>query len=142
MNELNYASQEASQRLVDAGIVLETDVYWYHYPESLLLEFKHYGKEIPSDYLVTKASTSKGSRNYIPAPSMAEVWRELPQEFKGGDFEVGKTIDGLCFAGYYIAADYLDDFGTEVITFKNINPTDALIDLLIWVTEQKRKEKV
>ena len=28
MNELNYASREASQRLVDAGIVLKTDFYW------------------------------------------------------------------------------------------------------------------
>ena len=28
MNELNYASLEASKRLYDAGIVLETDAVW------------------------------------------------------------------------------------------------------------------
>ena len=33
MNELNYASLEASKRLVDSGIVLETEVCWqWHDP--------------------------------------------------------------------------------------------------------------
>jgi L-lysine 2,3-aminomutase len=30
MNELNYASLEASKRLVEAGIVLETQSVWFH----------------------------------------------------------------------------------------------------------------
>jgi hypothetical protein len=31
MNQDNYASLEASKRLVDAGIVLETDAFWRPY---------------------------------------------------------------------------------------------------------------
>jgi hypothetical protein len=30
MNPLNYASLEASKRLVEAGIVLETESVWFH----------------------------------------------------------------------------------------------------------------
>lgn len=33
MNKLNYASPEASKKLVDNGILLETDFYWRVWPE-------------------------------------------------------------------------------------------------------------
>jgi hypothetical protein len=58
----------------------------------------------------------------IPAPSMAEVWRELP--------------DGMIEA-YYNNGDspyysfQLRQIGAPL--YSNTNPTDALIDLLLWV---------
>ena len=60
MNPLNYASLEASKRLVDNGIVLETEFYW------------------PLD----KTDWKKIPWKRIPHPSMAEVWRELPTSEK------------------------------------------------------------
>ncbi len=121
MNPLNYGSIEASRRLVDSGIVLETEVSWWTYPREsdgtdwqweIVLSPKHY--------------TDKRDVRYIPAPSMAEVWRELP---------VGTTIiKGVNFN------TCLNDFNGKHIY--DANPTDALIDLLIWVTEQKGKEKI
>ena len=63
MNELNYASLEASKKLHEAGIVLETDALW-----SLFLDGFH---------LIMKTELHPLVENY-PAPSMAEVLRELP----------------------------------------------------------------
>ncbi len=120
MNPNNYASLAASKRLVEAGIVLETDFQWdMRYP---LHEYVLY--ENISD-------------SSISAPSMAEVWRELPEDIKipaigtrfdGEEYltickESGRTIAGY---GYYPNVKI------------SANPTDALIDLLIWA----RKEKV
>ena len=94
MNELNYASFEASKRLVEAGIILEAEYCWY--------------------------ITGK-----MPKPSMAEVWRELP--------------DGICIEKHiaFTQANYpTGELYTNKI-FCNTNPTDALIDLLIWVRKEK-----
>ena len=121
MNELNYGSREACQRLKDAGIVLETEAAWYPRPTG--------------DYVLLH--TSAGF-DYIPAPSMAEVWRELPSELRSEDgsirdwenLKMHKEPDcaGNSFAGYKMGH-----------YFSDTNPTDALIDLLIWVTEQKKE---
>jgi len=119
MNTQNFASLEACKRLVEAGIVLETDFYWV--------------KLITRDEWVLSTLDNVVLKFYesIPAPSMAEVWRELPEHItKGGTIqylEMGKTGSKT-----YAAYDFADDY----ILFDN--PTDALIDLLIWT----RKEKV
>lgn len=128
MNELDYASREAAQRLQDAGIVLETEAGWSYEPcdgedgcgtvWKWILRTKQYGF---------------CTRN-IPAPSMAEVWRELPQN-KGQEdtyilqLHLGKN--SITYAGYYSCAGY------DLIKFSNTNPTDALIYLLIWVRKEK-----
>ena len=105
MNKDNYCSLEAAQKLADAGIVLETDCV-----------YNKYGKLV----LVTALPDS------IPAPSMAELWRELPESItKGGTIqylEMGKT-GSKTYAVY--------DFADEYVLFDN--PTDALIDLLVWL---------
>ncbi len=69
MNPLNYASIEASKALVDMGIVIETEAFWHHDGDGVY-SLRHYGS--------------------IPAPSMAEVWRELPRyiEVKGYYYEL------------------------------------------------------
>ncbi len=103
MNLNNYASPEASKRLADAGIVLETEAVWYKFPDT---DWK-LGR---IGYEIDKYSI------HIPAPSMAEVWRELPtgtRMIKGNDtYEVWLTEKPLA-------------------SCINVNPTDALIDLLI-----------
>ena len=106
MNELNYASLEASKKLHDAGIILETDAVWE-------------GKE-GQTRLNLKANCPDG----FPAPSMAEVLEELPNNTA---FLKNKI--------YYASTGGKDNVYKEFIS---TNPTDALIDLLIWT----RKEKV
>ena len=110
MNPLNYASLEASQRLVEAGIVMETEHYWMHYIKESYLTHFHCEK---TEYPFFKT----------PAPSMAEVWRELPE---------GTTLQKWAL-GYqaWIAPDY------EKYHSQNTNPTDALIDLLVWIKGHK-----
>jgi len=113
MNALDHASIEASRRLVDNGIVLETDSLWgcmYVIQE----KEEWYIREDRDDFI-------RGMPTY-PAPSMAEAWRELP---------IGTTIiKGVNFN------TCLKDFNDK--HWYDTNPADALIDLLIWV----RKEKV
>ena len=122
MNNLDYASFEASKKLHDAGIMLETEKYWAWDND------KRYISHIPR--LMNKGGANSHN-NMIPALSMAEAWRELPECItKGGTIqylEMGKTGSKT-----YAAYDFADDY----ILFDN--PTDALIDLLIWVKEQNK----
>ena len=113
MNPNNYASLAASKRLVEAGIVLQTEVVW------------------ATDGL-------DWGMQGIPAPSMAEVWRELPEyvEYKKDDrplieyLRIDKNGDGSLSCGY----------GRYSEMTINDNPTDALIDLLIWVRKEASHE--
>lgn len=113
MNPNNYASLEASKRLVDAGIVLETEAVWSRGGGEW-----HLAQNSDSILLLPK----------IPAPTMAEVWRELPEHSTIRKYNKEYWVwiaDGTGASGVY----------------RKINPTDALIDLLIWVRkEQKGKE--
>lgn len=107
MNPLNYASLEASKKLVEAGITLDTEKEWRHV--------------IGGDWhLLPKASIRSDSMDiFYPAPSMAEVWRELPAGlalYKGTD---------LSEAFFYQQNRRLSKM--------NANPIDALIYLLIGV---------
>ena len=117
MNELNYASLEASKRLYEAGIVLETDYYWW-----LMVDFDgHYVWELKSNGLY--------GPDCIPAPSMAEVWRELPEEIGTDRLELMMWKEGdftICCYG---------DDRKEVWRGRqeSKNPADALIELLIWL---------
>lgn len=113
MNEQNYASLEASQRLVDAGIVLETETVWF---------FSTTGWE-----LVQRYAQHPVNRHYCPAPSMAEAWRELPERVNNMTLKVRKSGDNteVCY----------DSHGPYVLKV-NTNFADALIDLLIWVRKE------
>jgi hypothetical protein len=108
MNPNNYGTQPACQRLHDVGIVLETDFYWCRDDDGWYLRYTlEYHREVFES---------------IPAPSMAEVWREL-------------EVDGMCYrqCDILMTAVWTD----ESRVYENPNPTDALIDLLIWLTAQK-----
>ena len=123
MNKLNYASLEASKKLVEAGIVLETDFYWCDNWGYLTLEGKERGLHCygDDDYKV------------YPAPSMAEVWRELPDLIGAGELRMARIINTHEAVLYY---GWIDEDGKEQIetkVFRNTNPADALIDLLIFI---------
>ena len=116
MNELNYASLEASKRLVKKEIVLETDAFWRNLPVDARCRDSAYEWNLGFDRINGCYEKS------IPAPSMAEVWRELPSDtllVKGKEASGAWTLWPLS------------------LPCQSINPTDALIDLLIWMKENK-----
>ena len=111
MNELNYASFEASKKLYNTGIILETDAAWFLSPDnSPLLSYK-------------------GLQCYpyinIPAPCFTEVWRELQDKLPGNQ----KTLE----YGEKSGGDMLICSEMYAGKFKSENPTDALIELLLWL---------
>lgn len=105
MNPLNYASLPASKRLVEAGIVLETDLMWR----------KVIGNDRKEYFLLSEFEGE------FPAPSMAEVWRELRSY---GQFPCS---DG---DNWWLCDDNAENISPEM---SDTNPTDALIDLLIFI---------
>jgi len=119
MNKKNHASIEASEKLVKAGIMLKTDYVWY--PESTIYN----DVWIFSTYNQFKDECSENDP-YIPAPCFTEVWRELPEQCDGEYLKMFED-QGKTFCGY-----------GEYTSIGHINPTNALIELLIWL---KGKEK-
>ncbi len=121
MNPLNYGSLEACQSLVEKGIVLETEAVWYSV-------YGNNKKFLVSDVEYQRIA-DKHSRDVftsIPAPSLAEVLREL----KELSFSIRLQKNGTFLI-------WLEDDTYEEI---NKNSTDTLIELLIWVRERKEKE--
>ena len=114
MNTQNYASLEASKRLHDAGIVLETDFVWRLGADGWKLLTKDWVRDMMSN-----------TYESLPAPSMVEVWRELPD-----NVDLGRN-KGINYAGLELESGGYKEF-------ENINPADALAELLIWVKEQNR----
>jgi len=117
MNTQNVGSFEACKRLVEAGIVLETDFYW--------------ARDSNGWYLRTYGTYEREVLESIPAPSMAEVWRELPNTYSTDTDVRLKTL--MSYQAGYKALK--DDVG--VWFSYDTNPTDALIDLLIFVRKEK-----
>ena len=113
MNELNYASLEASKRLVNAGIVLLDAEHWWWK--------KHDGSDWYVDLFPTVDRIVRDDRT--PAPLLSEVWRELPYKLGKNYLSLWRRQDGHTVAEYE---------NMELAVFRNTNPTDALIDLLIW----------
>lgn len=107
MNKDNYCSLEMSKKLVDAGIMLETDVYWIR---------------IANSQMMLSSFIYRVDEKY-PAPTMAELWRELP------------TIPYLRKCCGRTEAWYNDNENV----FSNANPADALVELLILVKEQNKE---
>jgi hypothetical protein len=142
MNLNNYGTQPACQRLVDNGIVLETDCYWVKEKtnecttlDAYELMLRRGDWFIPTDPDYYYSGFPIASCDHIPAPSMAEVWWELPDEIlhpscgrqDHHELSISKTSNEETTAWYT----------NTKTSFDNINPTDALIDLLIWLTARK-----
>ena len=116
MNERNVASFESSKKLVDNGIVLDTECYWCRLHDWDKYELKS------ADY----ASFCDDS---YPAPCFTEVWRELPFQSYIKMLDDGSSIAWIC------------DEERDLISHEcwSTNPTDALIELLVWVKQQNRE---
>lgn len=121
MNELNYASLEASKRLVKAGIVLETEAVW------------HLQGDNETYFLQSQGSSAHLCVRWgdFPAPCMAEVWRELPDINQGARIYLTK-IGNQTQVGY--GWPYMP---SSSVVGQNISPADALIELLIWLRKEK-----
>lgn len=109
MNNDNYCSLGMCQKLVEAGIVLETEAVFVELFEGYKLRRKD-------------SFSFREEDDYIPAPTMAELWRELP------------TIPYLRKCCGRTEAWYNDNENV----FSNANPADALAELLILVKEQNK----
>ena len=125
MNQNNYASLEAAQRLHDAGIVLETDCFWGEVAGRgwiIIAPLEYFREDV--------------KKNGPPAPSMAEVWRELPKDTAvcKNDSETWAQVEYGYGGGGFDSKESADK--TLDSTQRNTNPTDALIDLLIWVRKE------
>jgi len=144
MNEKNCATLEASQRLVDARIVLETEAVWrcpqwglgQKEPHSELID-----KGLAADFRRAEIINNEAISFLYPAPSMAEVWRELPKVIivNGRNCFLSLTTSAfsdICYCGYLA----LDEYWIKVKRFAGNSPTDALIDLLIWVRREESHE--
>jgi len=122
MNKDNYCSLEMSQKLVDAGIVLDTDAYWIKVTNSpwMLCDSKYSADE------------------YYPVPSMGELWRELPEELPNNTrtyymklmIEKSDNRTLVCYGN--------DNMETYVGEYEYINPVGALAELLIFVKGEKK----
>lgn len=150
MNEQNYASLEASKRLAEAGIVLETDMYWRCFPAGP----DSFGGHEAGFELVTKAEKLSLTRTvgfdpdqevdgfgviYYPAPSMAEVWRELPKSINWNGLILEKVLCQREDSDNHFASYCWEPIGgycEAKALFKSKNPADALIDLLIFVRKE------
>lgn len=113
LNPLNYCTFPYATKLVEKGIVLKTEKFyrvWTAIDGTLCHELVDYARK-RNDLPQTM---------YVPAPSMAEVWRKLPR----GTYLLHGADTSICW--------------TNKKSYRDTNPTDALIDLL---TKQKRKEK-
>ena len=126
MNPNNYASLEASKRLVEAGIVLETEAGWY--------KIYRPGCHSFDMVLSLRSGNEKFYGDNFPAPSMTEVWRELPCWLEGY-----RSLMITKSAGDELVCGYQKGLAVRDPMRRSINPTDALIDLLIWVRKEKGK---
>jgi hypothetical protein len=130
MNELNYASLEASKKMVDNGIVLETDAVWvkWYFDSST-----PYNRE-PYEWRLQYKALIQTDFESISAPCFTEVWMELEKNtiFYGADLYFSFNLSEFGF--YTNSAKFSDGLGRiNSPTFMSDNHTDALIDLLVWL---------
>ena len=110
MNPLNYCTQPYAQKLHDAGIVIKTDYGWAELPNYYVAKDGSYPLEWR---LVDKPHSHY--KHPLPAPCFVEVWRELPERA-----QIKKYLNrSVC------------EYNNHC--FENTNPTDAAIELLVWV---------
>jgi len=136
LNQLNYASLEASKKLQEAGIVLETDCCF-------VITGRQYNLPPETIFIGKPAYPCV----YIPAPTMAEVWKELPETTWMDNYHyLYASPRALQFHDqptpawrkeYRYAVGYMTEKGCVLCEFGNDNPIDALVDLLIWVRKVK-----
>jgi hypothetical protein len=139
MNTDNYCTIEAAQKLIDNGIVLETDMVWMLVSNLYITlpdgNSPKCWKIIDKDNFAYFIGVSKGYE-IIPAPSPAEVWRELPIKISNKFVTIDKALTNK--DEEVTCAQYEDEGGYCNTFYSNTNLTDALIALLIWVRKEKK----
>ncbi len=128
MNPLNYGSREACQRLLDAGIVVETEKVWALNEWPITVD--HHTMFAEEWRLIDPPLIPY--KQQVPAVSMAEAWRELPDSYGPSTTLVLEKHGDQAIAGYF---DWDEEDFTKA-NFRNTNPTDALIDLIIWTRKE------
>jgi hypothetical protein len=119
MNQDNYCTREYAQKLLDAGIVLETDCAWYQ-------------NSLDGWHLLQVTDFNDGLFNRrLPAPCFTEVWRELPVIVERDDVEYSLSLEKStsCSVLHYSNQQMIK----TLFRADSENPTDAAIELLIWV---------
>jgi hypothetical protein len=131
MNPNNYTSLEVSRKLVEAEIVLETEFWWVHHDPCSRddMAVGCYGEWELED-------CTGGSSEYVPAPSMSELWRELPGRLSDTRLSAMRMSKGTTVIGYISPKDMC-----WVCKFDEGNPCDALAELLIWVRKELKDDK-
>jgi len=153
MNSNNFGSREACEKLFKAGIVLETEACWspifdFDLPseKGFLCQLTVPMSRMPIsikdwEFLYREQiNASMWALKAIPAVSMYEAWRELPETIKENDTVFWKALSACQVCGDYCSyTSYQNSIEGVLIGSQNYNdnPTDALIDLLIWVRKEK-----
>lgn len=135
MNKLNYASLPASKKLVDNGILVREVKVWdrvHHITgkEGVVIQFDPLPVVCCKDGSMFRCDP----RTLTILYSFTEVWRELPEEIKHEERRAELymlKMDGETICGYAI-------YDEAIHLEQNTNPTDALIELLIWVRKEKK----
>ena len=127
MDERNVATLEASKKLVDNGIVLETEKYFeipYEEDSKTFFQVNNNG----TDAAVLPAKIQRSIK--IPRPCFTEVWRELPADIfinkERYRLDMWKVDDEL-------RCSYIANGRFAVEPKCSENPTDTLIELLIHI---------
>lgn len=123
MNLKNYCTLEYAQKLVEHGIVLETDAVW--------------ASDLTGGHVLV--NNAPDWVDVIPAPCFQDVWNELPESFEHEGERAWLCVtksrkdNNTTYCSYYLSND------RAVCSSKkhNANPTNAAIDLLIFVKENK-----
>ncbi len=113
MNPLNYPTLLACQKLVEKGIVMKTEMSWY-------------SSVFPDQWLLRSSKWKDGEK--LPAPSMAEVLRDLPE-----------TEELPPIISRYICEEGITGSSIMTILIDIFRSVDALIELRIWLEERKEE---
>ncbi len=138
----NNCTLEMARKLVEAGIVLETEKYHRYWQGKIPGTEHDIGSELVDKKemvaLQNKANSPCDSDSYevsyVPAPSMAEVWRELFKELKDEKNIVYAIQE----------ADEWNSQGADVaiLCVEVCSNVEKLCELLIWVKREEVMRKV
>jgi hypothetical protein len=128
MNEQNYASFEASKKLFDAGIILETEFYWVERED-----WDHINLDGSSKNIITIDKKDDCDEFAIPAPSFGDLLKELLAGMSR------HKIDGH-YSGYMLeyTPSYLRNGNVQFQTYKK-NPIYAIVEFFIWFKKEEIK---
>jgi hypothetical protein len=131
MNQDNYCSLEISRKLVEAGIMLKTDHYWTRKSVATgrlvknMFSNSGYVEGHERRWVISYKPNGVVGENIWPAPSFAELWRELPE---ANAYLHNNGITEVWLEG--------EDGNSVSESYADTNPADALAKLLVWVRKE------